>query len=104
MAARRTGPGARARVRPPTRRDRAFLGTTRSAARRVRSIMAAHPSSAAYGRAAPRPPPRARRGAARGRRMRVGLVSDTHGLYDPKLDRLFAGCALILHAGDVVKP
>lgn len=36
--------------------------------------------------------------------MRVGLVSDTHGLYDPKLDRLFAGCALILHAGDVVKP
>jgi uncharacterized protein len=36
--------------------------------------------------------------------MRVGLVSDSHGLSDPKLPALFAGCALILHAGDVVKP
>jgi putative phosphoesterase len=36
--------------------------------------------------------------------LRVGLVSDTHGLVDPKLAPLFAGCALILHAGDVVKP
>ncbi|HYG67359.1 MAG TPA: metallophosphoesterase family protein, partial [Anaeromyxobacteraceae bacterium] len=33
-----------------------------------------------------------------------GLVSDSHGLSDPKLPELFAGCALILHAGDVVKP
>lgn len=36
-------------------------------------------------------------------RVRIGLVSDTHGLLDPKLGELFAGCALILHAGDVVK-
>ena len=36
--------------------------------------------------------------------MRVGLVSDTHGLHDPKLDRLFAGCDRILHAGDAVRP
>jgi putative phosphoesterase len=36
--------------------------------------------------------------------MRVGLVSDTHGLFDAKLAEVFAGCALILHAGDVVKP
>ncbi len=36
--------------------------------------------------------------------MRVGLVSDTHGLFDPKLERLFAGCDLILHAGDVTRP
>lgn len=36
--------------------------------------------------------------------MRVGLVSDTHGLYDAQLDRLFSGCDLILHAGDIVAP
>jgi len=34
--------------------------------------------------------------------MRVGLVSDTHGLFEPALERLFEGCDLILHAGDVV--
>jgi uncharacterized protein len=33
--------------------------------------------------------------------MRAGLVSDTHGLLDPRLERLFAGCDLILHGGDV---
>jgi uncharacterized protein len=36
--------------------------------------------------------------------MRLGLVSDTHGLVDPKLAPLFDGCARVLHAGDVVKP
>lgn len=36
--------------------------------------------------------------------MRVGLVSDTHGLFDAKLERLFGGCDLILHAGDVTRP
>ena len=36
--------------------------------------------------------------------MRVGLVSDTHGFHDPRLDQLFAGCDLILHAGDIVRP
>ncbi len=36
--------------------------------------------------------------------LRVGLVSDTHGLLDPQLPGLLAGCDLILHAGDVVKP
>jgi putative phosphoesterase len=36
--------------------------------------------------------------------MRVGLVSDTHGLVDEKLADLFAGVDLVLHAGDVVKP
>ena len=35
--------------------------------------------------------------------MRVGLVSDTHGLYDRQLEELFRGCDLILHAGDIVK-
>ncbi len=35
--------------------------------------------------------------------MRIGLVSDTHGLLDPALPLLFARCDAILHAGDVVK-
>ena len=35
--------------------------------------------------------------------MRIGLVSDTHGLFEPKLEEVFAGCDAILHAGDVVK-
>jgi putative phosphoesterase len=34
----------------------------------------------------------------------VGLVADSHGLHDPKLDALLAGCAVLLHAGDLVKP
>lgn len=33
--------------------------------------------------------------------MRFGLVSDTHGLLDPRLPELLAGCAGLLHAGDV---
>ncbi len=33
--------------------------------------------------------------------MRLGLVSDTHGLFDPKLPLVFGGCDLLLHAGDV---
>lgn len=33
--------------------------------------------------------------------MKIGLVSDTHGQFDPALARLFTGCELILHAGDV---
>jgi putative phosphoesterase len=35
--------------------------------------------------------------------VRVGLVSDTHGLADPRLPQVLGGCALVLHAGDVVK-
>jgi uncharacterized protein len=31
----------------------------------------------------------------------IGVVSDTHGFYDPLLDHLFAGAAHIVHAGDV---
>jgi putative phosphoesterase len=36
--------------------------------------------------------------------VRVGLVSDTHGLFDRRLPELLAGCDLILHAGDIVEP
>lgn len=35
--------------------------------------------------------------------MRIGLVSDTHGLLDPRLADLFAGVDLVLHGGDVGK-
>lgn len=35
------------------------------------------------------------------RSFRVGLIADTHGLYDEQLDRLFARASLILHAGDI---
>jgi putative phosphoesterase len=31
----------------------------------------------------------------------IGVVSDTHGYYDPALDRLLAGVVHIVHAGDV---
>ena len=31
----------------------------------------------------------------------VGLISDTHGLVRPEIERAFAGVRLILHAGDV---
>jgi uncharacterized protein len=33
--------------------------------------------------------------------MILGLIADTHGLFDPQLSRIFADCELILHAGDV---
>ena len=31
----------------------------------------------------------------------IGVVSDTHGYYDPQLDELLAGAARIIHAGDI---
>ncbi|HEY6292060.1 MAG TPA: metallophosphoesterase family protein [Terriglobia bacterium] len=33
--------------------------------------------------------------------MIIGLVSDTHGFFDPRLPQILAGSELILHAGDV---
>jgi uncharacterized protein len=33
--------------------------------------------------------------------MRIGVVSDTHGYFDPKLNQALAGVQMILHAGDV---
>ena len=35
--------------------------------------------------------------------MRLGLVADTHGFFDPSLSAVFAGCGLVLHAGDVTR-
>lgn len=36
--------------------------------------------------------------------VRVGLISDTHGLFRPGIPALFAGVDLIVHAGDVGHP
>jgi len=33
--------------------------------------------------------------------MKIGVVSDTHGFFDARLEELLAGVGLILHAGDV---
>jgi putative phosphoesterase len=33
--------------------------------------------------------------------MKIGVVSDTHGYFDSRLQQVFAGVELILHAGDV---
>jgi uncharacterized protein len=33
--------------------------------------------------------------------MKIGLISDTHGYFDPKIPKLFAGVEHILHAGDI---
>jgi len=36
--------------------------------------------------------------------MKIGVLSDTHGFFDPGITRLFAGVDHILHAGDVGDP
>jgi putative phosphoesterase len=33
--------------------------------------------------------------------MKIGVVSDTHGFFDARLEELLADVELILHAGDV---
>src|SRR5579885_3201857 len=33
--------------------------------------------------------------------MKIGLISDTHGYFDPRIAELLAGADVILHAGDV---
>jgi putative phosphoesterase len=36
--------------------------------------------------------------------MKIGVISDTHDLYDSKIPMLFAGVDHILHAGDIGLP
>ncbi|MBZ5670246.1 MAG: metallophosphatase family protein [Acidobacteriia bacterium] len=36
--------------------------------------------------------------------MKIGVVSDTHGYFDPRLPQLLEGATEILHAGDVGSP
>jgi putative phosphoesterase len=33
--------------------------------------------------------------------MKIGVLSDTHGFLDPRVEKLFAGVDHILHAGDI---
>ena len=33
--------------------------------------------------------------------MKIGLISDTHGYFDPKIPELFDGVERIFHAGDI---
>jgi uncharacterized protein len=38
------------------------------------------------------------------RRVKVGIISDTHGLFRPEVVAAFKGVKLILHAGDIGTP
>jgi putative phosphoesterase len=33
--------------------------------------------------------------------LTIGIISDTHGQFRPEVEKIFAGCHKILHAGDV---
>lgn len=35
------------------------------------------------------------------RKLQIGVIADTHGLYDPAVEQHFAGVTEILHAGDI---
>ena len=35
--------------------------------------------------------------------MIIGVISDTHGLFDPKVESIFEGVDSIIHAGDIGK-
>jgi putative phosphoesterase len=36
--------------------------------------------------------------------MKLGIISDTHGFLDPRVETIFAGVDHILHAGDIGDP
>jgi len=36
--------------------------------------------------------------------MKIGIISDTHGFLDPRVEAIFAGVDHILHAGDIGNP
>ena len=38
------------------------------------------------------------------RAMKLGIISDTHGFLDPRVEKIFAGVDHILHAGDIGNP
>jgi putative phosphoesterase len=33
--------------------------------------------------------------------VKIGVISDTHGFLDPRVEKIFAGVSHILHAGDI---
>ena len=41
---------------------------------------------------------------SRARAIKLGIIADTHGLYDPAVERHFTGVTEILHAGDIGAP
>ena len=42
-----------------------------------------------------------RRSVSQGSAMRIGVITDTHGLFDPAVRQHFTGVDHILHAGDI---
>ena len=36
--------------------------------------------------------------------MKIGVISDTHGFLDPRVEKIFQGVEHILHAGDIGDP
>jgi uncharacterized protein len=36
--------------------------------------------------------------------VKIGVISDTHNFFDPRVPKLFAGVDYILHAGDIGQP
>jgi len=36
--------------------------------------------------------------------VKIGVISDTHGFLDPRVEKIFNGVAHILHAGDIGNP
>jgi putative phosphoesterase len=36
--------------------------------------------------------------------MKLGIISDTHGFLDPRVEKIFAGVDHIFHAGDIGNP
>ena len=36
--------------------------------------------------------------------LKIGVISDTHGFLDPRVEKIFAGVDHILHAGDIGNP
>jgi putative phosphoesterase len=36
--------------------------------------------------------------------LRIGVISDTHGFLDPRVEKIFSGVDHILHAGDIGDP
>jgi putative phosphoesterase len=55
----------------------------------MREPLAAHQFKSRFTHHASRPP------------MKLGLISDTHGFLDPRVEKIFAGVDHILHAGDI---
>lgn len=45
--------------------------------------------------------PKRRKPESPARRMKIGVISDTHGHFDPRIPELFAGVEHILHGGDI---